>query len=145
LDSFGTVAIARDATALAYFSQRSLKTAHTLIAIVAEDGVRSAVLHKGKLLATENGHALGDLARLRLVSLSDGIAVLLGVFGPAVVVVTGRDMGQSIAALADEVRVKVPLEIWQHSVLRESILGKTVLVDAAVKLNALHYHFKHTF
>lgn len=145
LDSFGTVAVARDATALAYFSQRSLKTAHTLIAIVAEDGVRSAVLHKGKLLATENGHALGDLARLRLVSLSDGIAVLLGIFGPAVVVVTGRDMGQSIAALADEVRVKVPLEIWQHSVLRESILGKTVLVDAAVKLNALHYHFKHTF
>ena len=145
LDSFGTVAVARDAVALAYFSQRSLKTAHTLIAIVVEAGVRSAVLHRGKLLTTEKGQALGDLARLPVAALSDGIAVLLGLFGPAVVVVAGKDLGQSLAVLAEEVRGKVALEVWQHSVLRESVLGKTVLLQAAAQLNALHYHFKHTF
>lgn len=145
LDSFGTVAIARDVVALAYFSQRSLKTPHTLIAMVVEDGVRSAVLHRGKLLTAESGQVMGDLARLPVAAVSDGIAVLLGLFGPAVVVVAGKDLGQSLAALAEEVKGKVSLEVWQHSVLRESVLGKTVLVQAAAQLNALHYHFKHTF
>lgn len=145
LETFGTVAIARDAEALAYFSQKTMKTAHTILAVVSEDGVRSAVMHRGKLLLSESGQTLGDLSRMRVASLSDGIAVLLSIFGPAVVIVTGRDFAQTIAALAEEVRLKVPLDIWQHSVLRESILGKSVLLEAAVKLNALHHHFKHTF
>lgn len=145
LEEFGAVAVARDADALAFLSQKNLKTAHTLIAVVQEDGMRSSVMYRGKLLVSETGVPLGDLARMQIASLSEGVAQLLNVFGPAIVIVAGRDLEVKIVELAEGVRQKVPLSVWQHSVIRESILGKGVLLEAAVKLNCLHYHFKHTF
>ena len=145
LEEFGAVAVARDADALAFLSQKNLKTAHTLIAVVQEDGVRSSVMYRGKLLVSETGVPLGDLARIPAASLSEGVSQLLNVFGPAIVIVAGNDLETSVVELAEAVRLKVPLSVWQHSVIRESILGKGVLLEAAVKLNYLHYHFKHTF
>lgn len=145
LEDFGTVAVARDVDALAYLSQRNLKTAHTLVAVVQEDGLRSAVMYRGKLLVSETGTPLGDMGRMQSSSLGEGVAQLLNVFGPAVVIVAGVDLEMSVVELAESVKAKIPLSVWQHSVIRESILGRAVLLEAAVKLNALHYHFKHTF
>ena len=145
LEDFGTVAVARDVDALAYLSQKNLKTAHTLIAIVSDSGLRSAVMYRGKLLTSETGQPLGDLSRTPSLTLSEGLAMLLNMFGPAIVIVAGKGVEQSVADLSEAVKAKVPMSVWQYSVVRESILGEGVVVEAAVKLNFLHFHFKHTF
>ncbi|CAG9313116.1 unnamed protein product [Blepharisma stoltei] len=141
LDTLGAVAVARDVDAVALFSEQSLHS-HTLISVVNDDGLRSCVVHKGRILLSEDGECLGDVSRLNIQDPIAAISTLLSVFGPAVVVISGKNFIEHLAALIEKVRPLVPAHIWQKSVIRESVYASSVAVEAASKLHYLHYRYK---
>lgn len=144
LEEIGAVAICRDVDAIGLLSQQSLHS-NTLISVVNDDGLRSCVILRGRILLSEDGQALGDISKLRNTDLAVAIATLLCMFGPAVVVISGKDFKEEITVLSEKIRYLVPTQTWQHSVIRESIYGPHVAVVAASKLHFLHYRYKFAF
>ncbi|CAG9310890.1 unnamed protein product [Blepharisma stoltei] len=143
LENLGAIAIARDVDAVALFSEQSLHS-HTLIAVVNDDGLRSCVVHKGRILLSEDGEYLGDLSRLEVQDPATAISILLSMFGPAVVVISGANFIGQAAVIIERVRPLVPAHIWQKSIIRESVYASSVAVEAASKLHYLHYRYKST-
>lgn len=141
LENLGAIAVARDVDAVALFSEQSLHS-HTLIAVVNDDGLRSCVVHKGKILLSEDGEPLGDVSRTNTQDAALAISSLLSIFGPAVVVISGKSLIEHMASLIEKVRPLVPAHIWQRSVIRESVYSTSVAVEAASKLHFLHYRYK---
>ena len=141
LEDLGAVAVARDVDAIALLSQQSLHS-HTLIAVMNEGGLRSSVVHRGRLLVSESGVPLGDISKVPNQDPVQGIAQLLCMFGPAVVVVAGTD---SMGSLVDRVKPLVPEGIWKESLIRESVSVSSIALEAAAKLHFLHYKYKFTF
>jgi hypothetical protein len=142
LDELGSVAVARDVEAVALLSYHSMHP-HTLIAVLLDLPFRSAVITRGRLLADEDGNSLGDLSRLPESDPVKAVASLLMMFGPAVVVVAG--IKGVFLEFSEQVKEVVPVAIWQHSVLRQSIYGDRVTIEAAFKLQFLRQQYKHTF
>mmetsp|Transcript_7867 Transcript_7867/g.15200 ORF Transcript_7867/g.15200 Transcript_7867/m.15200 type:complete len:704 (-) Transcript_7867:1631-3742(-) len=142
LDELGSVAFARDAEAVAWLCYNTMHTT-TLISVIVDNPMRSAVIHRGRLLADDNGNSLGDLSRLPPTDPVSGVTSLIMMFGPAIVVVTGMK-GQFIE-FSERVKEHIPLGIWQQTVLRESIHGDKVTLEAAYKLQYLRHQYKHTF
>lgn len=142
LNELGSIAIARDVEAVAWLSYHSLRPT-TLVTVVLEAPFRSAVIHRGRLLTDENGNSLGDLSRLAESEPVSAVANLLLVFGPAVVIVVG--LGGQFLEFSEKVKELVPTAIWQFSVLRESIYGDKVTLEAAFKLQFMRHQYKHTF
>lgn len=141
IEDLGNVAMSRDIHAVALLSQDNLQ-AHTLIAIIYEDGLRSCVVLKGKILLNENGESMGDLASFRDIDPAQGIGILLCMFGPAVVVLTGESFGEDLSTLIASIRGYVPPEIWKESSIRESIYKTAAAVQSAAKLHYLHFKYK---
>ncbi|CAG9327825.1 unnamed protein product [Blepharisma stoltei] len=144
LEDLGAVAICRDVDAIGLLSQQSLHS-NTLISVVIDEGLRSCVILRGRILIGDDGVPLGDISKLKNTDPGVGIATLLCMFGPAVVVISGQDFKEDIAALSERVSYLVPMQVWQHSVIRESVYGPHVAVVAASKLHFLHYRYKFAF
>lgn len=143
IEELGSVAVSRDVHAVGLLSQDSLQ-AHTVIAVISEDGIRSCIVHRGKILQAEDGTTLGDLSTLKDVELAQGIGILLCMFGPAAVVLTGEDLPMDLQTFIGKIRGYVPPKIWNSSTIRESIFKKAAPVQAAAKLHYLHFKYKFT-
>jgi hypothetical protein len=141
MEGLGCVAIARDIHAIALLSQDNLH-AHTIIAIMYEDGLRSCVVHRGRILCSEEGNSLGDLSSMSDIDIYQGIGILLCMFGPAVVILTGENFGDNVNSLIGKIRPYVPQTVWENSIIRESVFKSGAAVQAAAKLHYLHYKYK---
>lgn len=141
LSAMGALAIARDVDAIGLLTHASLHS-HTVISVVHEDGMRSCVIHKGRILLSEDGAPIGDLAGLLEVDPVSGISGLLCLFGPAVLVLTGSGFTGDSRTLLGKLKEAVPADIWEHSVVRESPFTASVGLEAASKLHYLHSRYK---
>jgi hypothetical protein len=142
LCQFGNISLARDVDAIAYMVA-STSSANTIIAVILDKHPRSAIIHEGRLLTSEDGKPLGDLSNKVDLDIGLGIANLLSLFGPAMVVIGASS--SSVLSITEKVKPLLPLNIWQHSVIRESVYGQEVSLYAACKLMSLYYRYKHTF
>ena len=137
----GCIALAKDVHAVALLSQDNLHS-HTLIAVMYEDGLRSCVIHRGKILLSEDGQSLGDLSIMKDIEIAQGIGILLCMFGPADVILTGDEFIENLNSLIINIRAYVPPQIWKSSTIRESIYKSAASVQAAAMLHYLHYKYK---
>lgn len=140
LEELGSTIVARDCEAIGLLMQSVLHS-HTLISVLKDEGIRSAVLHKGRVLRNEEGNVLGDIGQLRGIDLVMGVANLMSLFGPATVMITGEiEMG--IDEVKEQLTNLVPISIMEKSKIRlNSDLNETAL-RAALKLHNLYTTFK---
>lgn len=124
----GCVAICRDIDAFALMNHDALQV-HTLIAVLDNDGIRSAVVIEGKLFSS------GNVANLKNQEPAAAIAALLSLFGPGTVVVSGVDIEKLVA----RVRLLVPINIWNHS---QIVFSDFSLAECAARLHYLLYRYK---
>ena len=124
----GCFALCRDIEAFALMNHDSLQV-HTVIAIIEEDGLRSAVVIGGRLFTG------GNVTNLKNQEPAVAIATLLSVFGPATVVVRGL----SIEKLIARIRLLVPVGIWNNS---QIVLSGFSLAECAARLHYLLYRYK---
>lgn len=141
LEKLGSIAIARDVHALGLLSQDYLH-AHTIITVIYEDGIRSSVVYRGKLLIGEDGNSLGDLKSMGEINVIQGIGILLCMFGPAVVILAGDKFEGSLPTLVANIKKHVSPEIWKKSVIRESAFKIGAIAQAGSKLHYLHYKLR---
>ena len=126
--SSGCFALCRDVDAFALMSHDSLQV-HSLIAVIEENGLRSAVVIGGRLF---NG---GNVANFKNQDPAIAIAALLSLFGPATVVVSGLPIEKYIA----KIRILVPVGIWNNS---KVVLSGFSLAECAARLHYLLYRYK---
>lgn len=126
--NLGCFAFCRDVDAFALLNHDALQV-NTLIAVIEDDGVRSAVVLDGKLFHN------GDVKNLKNQEPAVGVATLLGMFGPGTVVVHGVDMEKLVA----RVRLMVPVGIWNNS---QIVFSAFSLAECASRLHYLTYRYK---
>ena len=142
IEELSSVAVARDIYAIAFLSQDSLHS-HTIIVVMNEDGLRSCVMHKGRILFDEDGNCTGNIQNLPDIELFQKIAMLLCLFGPAAVILAGEGFTGNLAALTSRIKPWVPQEIWKKSFVRESVFKQAAAAQAAAKLHYLHFKFNY--
>ena len=126
--SLGCFAFCRDVDAFALFNYDSFQV-HTLIAVIEFEGIRSAVVNAGKLLPN------ADVCNLKGCDAATAVATLLGMYGPATVVLYGADMEKLVA----RVRLIVPVAIWNNS---QIVFSDYSLAECASRLHYLFYKYK---
>lgn len=142
LEELSSIAIAKDVHAIGLLSQDSLHS-HTIIVVMNEDGLRSCIVHRGRVLCDENGEGLGNLKNLPDMEIYQKIAILLCNFGPAAVILVGEGFDGNLAGITAKIKQWVPGHIWSKSFIRESVFKQAAAAQAAAKLNYLH--FKYNF
>ena len=141
IEELGCIAMSRDVHAVGLLSQDNLQ-AHTLIAVIYEDGLRSCVVHRGKVLINEQGESIGNLSNFKDIDPEQGIGILLCMFGPAQVILTGESFPEDLGGVIAKIRGYVPPHIWKNSSIRESVYKSAAAVQSAAKLHYLHYKYK---
>jgi hypothetical protein len=140
LEELGSTIVARDCEAIGLLMQSVLHS-HTLISVVKDEGIRSAVIHKGRVLRNEEGNVLGDIGQLRGIDLLTGVSNLMSLFGPATVMITG-EIEIGIDEIKEQLENLVPISIMENSKIRiNSDLDETAL-RAALKLHNIYTAFK---
>ena len=123
-----SIAVCKDIDAFALMNHDHLQV-HTLIAVIDQDGLRSAVVINNKLFPG------GNIANLKNQDSAVAISTLLNLFGPGTVVLSGFDQEKLIPRL----RLLVPVGIWNHS---QIISSDFTLAQCAAKLHYLLYRYK---
>jgi hypothetical protein len=126
--NLGAFAVCRDVEAFALLNHDSMQV-FTLVAVIEDDGVRSAVVNAGRLLPN------GDVSNLKGMEASSAVALLLSLFGPATVVVIGADIEKLVA----RARLMVPGNIWNNSSV---VFSDFSLAECASKLHYLLFRYK---
>jgi hypothetical protein len=142
IEELSSVAVARDIYAIAFLSQDSLHS-HTIIVVMNEDGIRSCVLFKGRILFDDSGQCVGNIALLPEMELHSKIAVLLCMFGPAAVILAGEEFKGNLSVLSGKIKPWVPADIWKKSFIRESVFKQAAAAQAAAKLHYLNFKFNY--
>jgi hypothetical protein len=140
IKQLGAVAMCRDVDAIALLNQSEIHC-ETMICVMQEDGVRSCVVSKGKVMVDGNGSPIGDLFRAGVNDVFIGISVLLSLFGPATVVLTGAD-APAVSEVINRIKDLVPETIIQQSSIRLSVFGPQVTMIAASRLHYLSHKFR---
>lgn len=142
LEELSSIAMARDVYAIGLLSQDALHS-HTIIVVMNEDGLRSCVIHRGRILCDENGENLGNVKNLPDMEIYQKIAILLCNFGPAAVILAGEEFDCNLSGITSKIKQWVPGHIWSKSFIRESVFKQAAAAQAATKLHYLH--FKYNF
>ena len=124
----GCFAACRDVDAFALMNHDTLH-AHCLIAVIEDEGIRSAVIIGGKLFSS------GNIANLKNQEPAVAISTLLSLFGPGTVVINGIDLEK----LTSRARLLVPAKIWNQS---QIIVSDFTLTECAARLHYLLYKYK---
>jgi hypothetical protein len=124
----GCIAVCRDVDAFTLMNHDRIQ-GHTLIGVIEDEGLRSAVFIGGKLFSS------GNVANLKNQEPAVAIATLLSLFGPATVVVHGLDLEK----LVSRARLLVPVGIWNQSSI---FLSDFTLAQCAARLHYLLYRYK---
>ena len=137
---FGAVAMSRDVDAIALLNESEMHY-NTLICVMCEEGSRSCVIHRGKVMVDANGTPIADLYRAGINDVYVGISTLLSLFGPAVVVICGQE-APSVEDVVDRIKTLVPEAIMQESLIRATVFGAQASIMAASKLHLLNNKFR---
>lgn len=140
LKNLKAVFMSRDVDALALFNESEIHC-DTLVCVVVEDGIRSSVVHRGKVLVDSNGRPIGDLSRTGVTDITTGISNLLSLFGPCCLILSGSE-SPSLSTLMPSLKDLVPSEILQESLIRGPIHGADSLIQSASKLHLLNQKYK---
>lgn len=140
LEELSSVAMAKDVYAIGLLSQDALHS-HTIIVVMNEDGLRSCVIHRGRILCDENGDSLGNVKNLPDMEIPQKIAVLLCNFGPAAVILAGEGFNCNLSGITAKIKQWVPGHIWSKSFIRESVFKQAAAAQAAAKLHYLHFKY----
>jgi hypothetical protein len=141
LKQLKAVFVSRDVDALALWNESEIHS-DLLICVVVDEGIRSSVVHRGRILVDAEGRPIGDLARAGISDVEVGVAQLLSLFGPGTVVVSGSE-APSVASLIEYLKLQVPEAILKDSLVRGSVNGSEGMKIAACKLHHLYHKYQH--
>ena len=140
LKTLEAVCMSRDVDAVALLNQFELHS-NTLICVMQEDGLRSCVVNRGKIMVDSDGLPIADLFRAGINDAFVGISTLLSLFGPGVVVVCGKEI-PGVEEILERIKDLVPAGILQSSVIKNTAFGEEASAIAASKLHHLNFKFR---
>lgn len=140
LKNLKSVFMSRDVDAIALLNESEIHS-DTLICVMIEEGLRSSVVHRGKILIGNDGRPIGDLFRAGITDIFVGISTLLSLFGPAHVIICGSE-APALSSILERTKDLVSEEILRESLIRTSVYGPEASQTAACKLHYLNHKYR---